>query len=598
MKKHLVLIILTLLITANSTVFAEVQGKVKVPAPVKDETPGKTELSNNKGNSDAIEGQILPKPIEKTQFQLLQITKRILFINNEIKKLEKQEPSTEEIARIGELQSELKNLNNNYESLATQIPKVDVSKSPLTKKGWMDEIQEITRPILNSLADFTERPRKMDSLKAKILDLRDKVEVYRQAQKNILDLQALSTKASDIIKADKKDSISSQAIQKKFEEDLSKLKNNYNPEIILLELDEAERTLQSYKVSDKGLFLMIRDSFTEFMAVRGRNLAVAIGLLFGVWWILNRIYKIIETRTQYLNKISRSTRKFIKAVYSLVIFLISFTSSLVSLYLLDDWLLLSLLFLVLAAIGWSSRQFIPRFIKELHMILNMGTVREGERIFFEGIPWLIKEIGFHGILHNPRLQGGIIRIPVGKLVGLSSRQFVKEEDWFPTKVGDWVLIGDSCCQVLSQTPEQVVVKYKESKMNYLTTEFLTLKPMNLSSGFVVVVVFGLDYSIQSKICDEIPDLFQARLEEIFKASLNSQPPAMDYIKTKFSSAAASALEIIVIAGINGMHAENYFSIKRDITKSLVMICNENGFTIPFNQMTVSFSGDQVPVLKQ
>jgi hypothetical protein len=122
--------------------------------------------------------------------------------------------------------------------------------------------------------------------------------------------------------------------------------------------------------------------------------------------------------------------------------------------------------------------------------------------------------------------------------------------------------------------------------------------MNLSSGFVVVVVFGLDYSIQSQICDEIPDLFQARLEEIFKASLNSQPPAMEYIKTKFNSAAASALEIIVIAGVNGLHAENYFALKRDITKALVMICNENGFTIPFNQMTVSFSGDQVPVLKQ
>jgi len=322
---------------------------------------------------------------------------------------------------------------------------------------------------------------------------------------------------------------------------------------------------------------------------------VAIGLLFGVWWILNRIYRVLETRTHFLNKISRSTRKFIKAIYSLAIFLIAFTSSLVSLYLLDDWLLLSLLFLVLAAIGWSSRQFIPRFVKELHLILNMGTVREGERIFYEGVPWLIKEIGFHGILHNPRLQGGMIRIPVANLVGLSSRQFVKEEDWFPTKIGDWVLIGDACCQVLSQTPEQVVVKYKDSKMYYLTTEFLTLKPINISSGFVVVVVFGLDYSVQSQICDEIPDLFQARLEQIFEASLNSQPPAMEYIKTKFSSAAASALELIVIAGINGQYAENYFSTKRDITKALVQICNENGFTIPFNQMTLSFTGDKVPV---
>lgn len=584
MTKHFIFIFLAISIVGHS--FASAEPSQKVEASIKVAISAKADIP------EKVDKQIAPKPIEKTQFQLIQITKRILLINKELTKLGKLAPSKEVMDRIGVLQAEMDNLNKNYESLATQIPKEDVSRKLNTKKGWMDEIQEITRPILNSLAEFTERPRKIDNLKAQILRLQDKVKIYEKAQKHILELEALNLEVSQAIKKGTKTLINPIEIQNKFKRDLAELKDNYNPEIILLELEEAERALQGYNANDQDLIAVITDSLTKFMAVRGRNLTIAIGLLCGLWWFLNYLYKVVETKTRLLNKISRSTRKFIKAIYSLVIFLIAFTSSLASLYLLDDWLLLSLLFLILAALIWTSRQFVPKFLKELNLILNMGTVREGERIFYEGIPWLIKEIGFYGILHNPRLQGGVIRIPVGKLIGLSSRQFVKEEDWFPTKPGDWIILGEETfCQVLSQTPEQVVVKFKDSKQTYLTPDFLQLKPINLSSGFLVVVKFGLDYGIQNRICDELPELFQSRLEQIFAENLNSQPPYFNLIKTKFSNAGASSLDLIVIAGVHGSHAENYFSIKRDITKALVMICNENDLVIPFTQMTVTMAKD-------
>ncbi len=536
----------------------------------------------------SIDGEIITKSINKTQVQLLQITKRKLLIQKELIKLEKRTPSKEITDRIGDFQIEMERLNQNYEALATQIPIADMPNEQPRKKGWLLELEEITRPVLNSLRELTERPRKIDNLKAQIGELKNRIESYEFARKNILALEDIESGFPNIIDDVQKHRVHPNDIKQKFKEDLSKLKDHYNPEILLVELEEAERNLKKFQDSEEGVFSLVTESIASFMSVRGRNLVVALGFLFGLWWVLTLLYKGIESRTRLLSRVKRSTRKIIKAGYHLVIFLIAFSASLFSLYLVDDWLLLSLLFLVLVAIGWTSRQFIPRFLKELNLILNLGTVREGERIFYEGIPWLIKEIGFHVILHNPRLEGGLIRVPVGKLIGHSSRSFVKGEEWFPTQLGDWVLFEDTVYgQVVSQTPEQVILKTRDSRRFYLTPEFLTLKPINLSTGYLVVVNFGLDYAIQNRICEEIPQLFQSCLQEAFRNKLESHPPFLTDLRVKFDHAGPSSLDLIILVNVDGSHAENYYSLKRDINKTLVSVCNAEGFTIPFNQMTIT-----------
>ena len=124
-------------------------------------------------------------------------------------------------------------------------------------------------------------------------------------------------------------------------------------------------------------------------------------------------------------------------------------------------------------------------------------------------------------------------------------------------------------------------------MVYLTTEFLTLKPRNLSTGYLIVVNFGLDYSIQNRICDEIPKLFQSYLEETFREKLESHPPVLQHLKVKFDHAGPSSLDLIIMVNVNGSLAEDYFSLKRNINKALVSCCNAEGFTIPFNQLTIN-----------
>ncbi|QPJ61083.1 MAG: hypothetical protein G3M70_03940 [Candidatus Nitronauta litoralis] len=585
MKRHLWLVVLLFWLAGVAPAIAE-----KPAEPSKSAETSKPEETPEP--SDPPKPQFGPSPIHKIQFQLLQISKRKLVIQKELEDLGKRDPSKLVLGRINELQAEMGNLIETYEALATQIPKEDISKDEMARKGWMEELQDITRPILNSLKDFSARPRKIDNLKAQILSLQNKIQAYEKARKHIVALEELKLNGFTLDEDDKKKSITQQDVLQKFQEELAKLKDQYDPEILKLELEEAQRTLQNLQSSNQNLFSLIGQAITEFMSVRGRNFLVALTFLFGLGWLLTLVYKTIESKTQLLNRINRSARKFIKAIYFLVIFLISFSASLFTLYLFDDWLLLSLLFLVLVAFAWTSRQFIPKFVQELKLILNLGTVREGERLFYEGIPWLVKEIGFHVTLHNPRLDGGIIRVPVGKMIGLSSRQFVKEEEWFPTKQGDWIFFQDETFgQIASQTPEQVILINKLARQVYLTPEFLTMKPRNISGGYAIVIKFGLDYSLQKNICEDIPNLFLENLEEEFKDHFESKPPVFSFIKVKFDTAGPSSLDLVVLVGVNANQGESYFSLRRDVNKVLVEVCNREGYIIPFNQMTVTMAPD-------
>ncbi|MDH5458148.1 MAG: mechanosensitive ion channel [Nitrospinota bacterium] len=567
MKKKVLIIIIALWVGGVSPLWAE-------DSPLKEES------------------QITLKPVNKTHLQLMQITKRKVIIQKELGELEEKISSKEVIDRISVLHAELDNLSENYEALATQIPKEEIPKEQPEQKGWLVELYEITQPVLNSLRELTERPRKIDNLKAVIEGLKNRIKTYETARKNILDLETAKLAFPDIIEKDEKGLLSSSEIQIKFREDLAKLKDQYNPEILLVELEEAQRNLKKFQTSNKNIFSLVGESIVQFMSVRGRNLIVSLGFLFGVWWTFTLIYKSVESKTRLLNKVKRSSQKLIKAAYYLTALVIAFSASLFSLYIVDDWLLLSLLFLILMAIGWTSRQFIPKFLKELNLILNLGTVREGERIFYEGIPWLIKEIKFHVILHNPRLEGGIIRVPVGKLIGCSSRSFVKDEEWFPTQLNDWVLLDEDIYgKVVSQTPEQVILKNRGSRRVYMASEFLTLKPRNLSSGYLIVLKFGLDYSTQHKICDDIPQLFYSGLEKKFRDKMECHPPIIEYFKVEFDHAGPSSLDLIILASVDGGHAAEYYSLQREINKTLVAICNAEGFTIPFNQMTLTMASD-------
>ncbi|MEY3895467.1 MAG: hypothetical protein RLZZ214_986, partial [Verrucomicrobiota bacterium] len=229
---------------------------------------------------------------------------------------------------------------------------------------------------------------------------------------------------------------------------------------------------------------------------------------------------------------------------------------------------------------------LPPYIEQIRMILNLGSVREDERIIHLGLPWRVASIGFFTTVTNPSLQGGVLRIPIRDLMGMTSREPDPKEPWFPTEKDDWVVLADGTYgKTLTQTPEQVVVlKLGGSLKTYPTADFLELSPENLSHGFRVSCTFGIDYRHQDQATENIPAQLAQMLTSALVADFGRE--AVRSIKVEFSEAAASSLNYRILADFDGSLGSRYQALQRRIQQICLETCNTHGWVMPFTQITV------------
>ncbi|MCB1820146.1 MAG: hypothetical protein KDI73_01010, partial [Candidatus Competibacteraceae bacterium] len=244
--------------------------------------------------------------------------------------------------------------------------------------------------------------------------------------------------------------------------------------------------------------------------------------------------------------------------------------------------------LVLMVIGllWGLRQSLPRYMREIRTLLDMGSVREGERVIYNGAPWKITGLNLYSTLQNPLLRGGSLRLPLDKMADLQSRSYAPEEPWFPSQENDIVILdGDIYGKVLLQTPEIVQLQVVGSIKTFAIADYLGKNPRNLSrDGFAVPVVFGLDYQHQGEILSHIVPTLRAYLE----AQLEEQSfrPHLTNLLVEFNEAASSSLNLLIVAVFSGAGAGDYWPIRRFLQRATVSACNQYGWAIPFDQLTV------------
>jgi hypothetical protein len=118
--------------------------------------------------------------------------------------------------------------------------------------------------------------------------------------------------------------------------------------------------------------------------------------------------------------------------------LISMSGIILVFYVRGDWLLLTLVLIFLVGIAWAGKTALPPYLEQIRMILNIGAVREGERIIYQGVPWKVSSIGFFTYFQNPLLHGGKLRIPIRHIMDLISRPADPKEKWFPMEADDWI----------------------------------------------------------------------------------------------------------------------------------------------------------------
>lgn len=324
-----------------------------------------------------------------------------------------------------------------------------------------------------------------------------------------------------------------------------------------------------------------------FFKSRGKNILIAMLSFAGVFFIFRLMHRgIKKMHPEFKSKERPFYIRLIEVVLLFLTVTMATVASLFSLYMSGDWFLLSLAIIFIFGALWTAREGFTRYFEQVKLILNLGSVRENERIIYNGVPWQVESLQLFTYLKNPALSPNKIRLPLDELVDLISRPLGKNEPWFPCNIDDWVILSDGVRgKVVTQSPNMVeLVQRGGAYVTYQTSDFLGLNPKNLSRNFRIKSVFGIDYSLQaectSTIIKQAKEFISARLEEdgYTKHLLN--------LNVEFESAGASSLNLVIIADFRGDTAELYGRFIRALQRYSVDACTHFGWNIPFDQIVV------------
>jgi hypothetical protein len=490
-------------------------------------------------------------------------------LKNTTDELERKERET----GIAQLEEDIKNLRRSFEDIA--LGGLDLSvfdpQAQIEEFNWEQELKVILKPLFQALKQITEKPRQIERLNSQIATLDAQIRTAQRALENV-------------------DALIDDSLDKPTRDRLENVRKDWARRADDLQRDREINLLQLkvLKDSDETILQRIQHSLSDFLTGRGLNLVLAIGSFFLVYFFMKSLYALYlwvgGSRIFARTITSTTNRRIIKYVYQAVTITLSIAAVLITLYMLGDILLLLLAVIVLLIGGLGMRTYLPRYIQETKLLLNIGAVRERERVIYKDLPWLVRSLGMYSKLYNPALDG-LLRLPLSEMLHLVSRPFRDDEPWFPTAVGDWVMMADGTIgQVMRQTPEIVQIRTKGTVQTQATTSFIANQPRNLSEGYGVAITFGLDYQHQDISTTQVEKILKQAIERGLRQS--DAGPHVENILVEFKDAGASSLNYLIYVTMKGSGAEHYFVLNRLVQRICVDTCNEHGWIIPFNQLTV------------
>jgi hypothetical protein len=478
-----------------------------------------------------------------------------------------QQQLTQELASVEDIiigvRSEIVNVSTNGMTL--------FAKPPVDKKdfNWQEDLELIFEPLLDQLRGIGERPRLIAKLETDIVywDTREK-ELTQAVENLTANLKQLSSSALR------------QEVQSLLDSAASR-KNRAEQKLSLLNKD-----LTDLKKSEGTIWSSLGDIFRDVIVGILLHLLIAVAAAIFVYQCVRLLslipIQLIRKKTPNATLFAERAIVFGRVVIG-IIFMV-FTYFLV-LYSFSEWLLIVLSLLIIAGLILALKNTAPDYIIEIKALLNMGSIRQGERLIYHGLPWRISKLNVHTHLSNPAL-GSSLRVPLSEIINLSSRDSHVKEPWFPTKVGDIVLLEDGVFgKITRQTLDLVEINFGGSIFSYQTLDFLTRRPQNLSKeGFSVYETFGFDYEHQSIATDEMLKTYK---EELTMAMKKSDYNSFNtFLTVEFSNASASSLDFRIIASFDGDVAADFYRLKRFFQESSVNIANKHGWIIPFQQLKV------------
>ena len=472
---------------------------------------------------------------------------------------------------LADLNTRMTAVARDFDRIATGVNLETYTTRPQERFDWRQEIQEILGPIVKELKSLTAQPREIERLRGEVAHFENQITVAKNAIQNVQRIlsetreqdQALRERLLEVEKG----------WRQKEQQGLGQLA------VVNFQLNEELKKKKPFLES-------FQDLMQSFFKSRGRNFLLAVAALGLVVVLCRALYRLVY-RFSPIHKADERTfsARLSDLIYYVVTFAAATGAFLLVLYAAGDWVLLSVAFLFLLGMLWTARQTVPRFWTEAKFLLNLGTVREGERLIYQGIPWKVQALNFNTQLINPHLKGGLLRLPLKNLMNLASRPYEPEEPWFPCKEKEWVLLADGTLgRVLVQTPEMVeLTLLGGSRKTYPTAEFLKQNPNNISAGFRLSVTFRLDPRHQQETVRSIPEI----LQEALQRELNKETFAKDLlaVKVEFKEARSDSLDFSIMVDFGGKAARHYDRLTRLLPRIALETCDEQGWVIPFPQLT-------------
>lgn len=479
------------------------------------------------------------------------------------------------LKELEKLENDLKATGTNLENIAAGVDLSSLRDQEDIKFDLQQELFSLLKPALDEMKEMTVRIRQKSDLKEKIGYFSERLEVLEVALQNINGLQ---------------EQIESKELQVALDQLVERWKKKQA--FMKSELQSAQFQLDKLIASEASITQASQSYLKSFFQKRGLYLTEALITVI-VIIIMSRVsYRAMQRYIPGFRRKHRSFRiRLLELVHRFVTILLVILGPMIVFYIVEDWVLFSLSILLLLGLAWTLRQAIPRYWYQVQLFLNIGSVREGERIEMEGIPWLVEQINVYSSLSNPT-AGIRQRVPIDSLVGLKSRPGQVGEPWFPCMKDDWVILSSGIRGKVTGISHEMVrlIERGGAQVTYQMADFLSASPRNLSKNFRLKEVIGISYSLQKQSTSEIPVI----LEKHIKKSVEDEGfgEHLLNLRVEFATANSSSLDLVVIADFSGELGDLYNRLRRAIQRWCVEACSENGWEIPFPQVALSGSLDR------
>ncbi len=502
----------------------------------------------------------------KVRDELLQDIK---VINQKIDSAKSETVKNNLRQELEKLQLDLRTTTRNMDNIAASVDMSLLETEQEKEFSIQKEIFALLKPALEEMKEMTSHVRKKSELREKIALFQERLPLLEEAISNI----------SRLLEQNTDESLKTALIS-------TTTRWRKKQAFMQSELQAAQLQLQELEISDTSFTEASESYLKSFFQKRGLYLAEAL-LLIVIILLLSRLSYYLMQRylPGFRNKHRNFRVRLIELIHRLLTILMVILGPMVIFYLAEDWVLFSLGILLLIGIILALRQTLPLYWHQAQLYLNIGSVREGERIQSDGLPWEVERINFFCTLSNP-IAGISQRVPINHLVELKSRPVSSHEPWFPCKRGDWVILSDGVRgRVIGISIELVqLVERGGAQVTYVTSEFLAKSPRNLSTNFRIKESLGISYKLQTESTAAIPETLHHYIQQ--RAEQEGYGEQLLSLRVEFAQAGNSSLDLAVIADFKGELGDLYNRLRRAIQRWCVDACTVYDWEIPFPQLTL------------